>query len=71
MKKFLLSTTIMLLFAITLSAQTTITLGEKITTTEEIKSTAQKWLNNPKLDDTIREQLTAALNSEELLKNYF
>ena len=38
MKKFLLSTTIMLLFAITLSAQTTITLGEKITTTEEIKS---------------------------------
>jgi len=28
---------------------------------------AQKWLDNPKLDNNIREELTKSLNSEELL----
>jgi len=32
---------------------------------------AQEWLNNPKLDNNIRKELTNALNSEELLKKYF
>ena len=32
---------------------------------------AKKWLDNSKLDLKIREELTNALNSEELLKNYF
>jgi len=32
---------------------------------------AQEWLNSPKLDDTLRKELTESLNSEELLKNYF
>lgn len=38
MKKFLLTTTLMLLSAVTLYAQTTATLGEKITTAEGIKA---------------------------------
>jgi len=32
---------------------------------------AKEWLNNPNLDNDIRNQLTEALSSEELLKNYF
>jgi len=32
---------------------------------------AQKWLESPNLDEKIRKELTSALNSEELLKNYF
>jgi len=32
---------------------------------------AKEWLNNPKLDNNIRKELTDALGSEELLKNYF
>lgn len=32
---------------------------------------AQEWLNSSKLDESIRKELTNALNSEELLENYF
>lgn len=32
---------------------------------------AKEWLNSPKLDNKIREELEKALDSEELLKNYF